>query len=382
MYSLRSITQRFQFPTIELQITQVTFRALITIYLSGDLWIVQFNSSSPSNLYACVPFPLADFPTQLSAFVHHIQVGIPLLAGASTHAAIHIIRDYYASGGGLNTVVYNYQLIGHRDSIVAHLVWVTIFLGVHFFGLYLHNDTLQALGRTEDLIGDNSLQLRPPLTNYLVSLAGGGYTLEVLESRVYFSGQELGTSDFMTHRVHAFTIHVSTPILVKGVLNARGSRLISDKVSLGFRYPCDGPGRGGTCQVSPWDHIFLTLFWAYNSVPVSVFHFHWKSQSDIWGYYEEPKGVATHLTGGDFGTSSNTVNSWLTTFLWSQASQVIQGYATPVVAYSLIFLASHFVWALSLMFLYSGRGYWQEFIEIVTWAHAKLHLAPAPNPEH
>ncbi len=37
-------------------------------------------------------------------------------------------------------------------------------------------------------------------------------------------------------------------------------RLVSDKIELGFRYPCDGPGRGGTCQISPWDHIFLAVF--------------------------------------------------------------------------------------------------------------------------
>jgi hypothetical protein len=31
----------------------------------------------------------------------------------------------------------------------------------------------------------------------------------------------------------------------------------SDKANLGFRFPCDGPGRGGTCQSSSWDHVFL-----------------------------------------------------------------------------------------------------------------------------
>ena len=36
--------------------------------------------------------------------------------------------------------------------------------------------------------------------------------------------------------------------------------LIPDKANLGFRFPCDGPGRGGTCQVSAWDHVFLGLF--------------------------------------------------------------------------------------------------------------------------
>ena len=34
----------------------------------------------------------------------------------------------------------------------------------------------------------------------------------------------------------------------------------------------------------------------------------------------------------------------------------------------------------SLMFLFSGRGYWQEFIESIVWAHNKLKLAPAIQP--
>jgi photosystem I P700 chlorophyll a apoprotein A1 len=50
---------------------------------------------------------------------------------------------------------------------------------------------------------------------------------------------------------------------IKGVLYARSSKLIPDKANLGFRFPCD-PGRGGTCQSSSWDHVFLGLFWMYN----------------------------------------------------------------------------------------------------------------------
>ena len=29
------------------------------------------------------------------------------------------------------------------------------------------------------------------------------------------------------------------------------------------------------------------------------------------------------------------------------------------------------------MFLFSGRGYWQELIESIVWAHNKLRVAPA-----
>lgn len=44
------------------------------------------------------------------------------------------------------------------------------------------------------------------------------------------------------------------------------------------------------------------------------------------------------------------------------------------------FLGAHFVWAFSLMFLFSGRGYWQELIESIVWAHNKLKVAPATQP--
>ena len=50
----------------------------------------------------------------------------------------------------------------------------------------------------------------------------------------------------MVHHVHAFTIHVTALILLKGVLFSRTSGLVADKHILGFRFPCDGPGRGGT----------------------------------------------------------------------------------------------------------------------------------------
>ncbi|KAL2922367.1 hypothetical protein RDABS01_013858 [Bienertia sinuspersici] len=130
----------------------------------------------------------------------------------------------------------------------------------------------------------------------------------------------LGTADFLVHHIHAFTIHVTVLILLKGVLFARSSRLIPDKANLGFRFPCDGPGRGGTCQVSAWDHVFLGLFWMYNAISVVIFHFSWKMQSDVWGSISD-QGVVTHITGGNFAQSSITINGWLRDFLWAQASQ-------------------------------------------------------------
>jgi photosystem I P700 chlorophyll a apoprotein A1 len=78
--------------------------------------------------------------------------------------------------------------------------------------------------------------------------------------KVYLLPIPLGTADFLVHHIHTFTIHVMVLILLKGVLFARSSCLIPDKANIGFRFPCDGLGRGGTCQVSTWDHVILGLF--------------------------------------------------------------------------------------------------------------------------
>ena len=55
-----------------------------------------------------------------------------------------------------------------------------------------------------------------------------------------------------------------------------------DKASaLGFAFPCDGPGRGGTCQASARDLIFLATFWLLNTVAWLEFACHWKHLA-VW----------------------------------------------------------------------------------------------------
>jgi hypothetical protein len=40
-----------------------------------------------------------------------------------------------------------------------------------------------------------------------------------------------------------------------------------------------------------------------------------------------------------------------------------------------MFLFGHLVWATGFMFLISWRGYWQELIETIVWAHERTPLA-------
>ncbi|MBA0666317.1 hypothetical protein Goklo_002739, partial [Gossypium klotzschianum] len=64
----------------------------------------------------------------------------------------------------------------------------------------------------------------------------------------------------------------------------------------------------------------------------------------------------------------------------SHLNRVIQSYGSSLFAYGLLFLGAHFLWAFSLMFLFSGRGYWQELIESIISAYNKLKVAPATQP--
>ncbi|KAJ1680471.1 hypothetical protein LUZ63_024308 [Rhynchospora breviuscula] len=274
----------------------------LNLAMLGSLTIIVAH-----HMYSMPPYPYlaTDYGTQLSLFTHHMWIGGFLIVGAAAHAAIFLVRDYDP------TTRYNDLLdrvLRHRDAIISHLNWVCIFLGFHSFGLYIHNDTMSALGRPQDMFSDTAIQLQPIFAQWVqnthalapsltapgattsTSLTWGGSELLAVGGKVAMLPIPLGTADFLVHHIHAFTIHVTVLILLKGVLFARSSRLIPDKANLGFRFPCDGPGRGGTCQ------------------------------SDVWGTISD-QGIVTHITGGNFAQSSITINGWLRDFLWAQASQ-------------------------------------------------------------
>jgi len=290
----------------------------------------------------------SSYSTLWTLSCHHYWLGILFLVGAASHLALYALRssDISSIGG-----IFGY-LLSQRDILIGHLTWVLTFLGTHSVGMLIHNDSMEALGRNYDTFSDTAIQVRPILLNALLPL----------------SRYHCGSSDFLVFHVETFCIHTTVLILMKGFLMSRSSRLVADKSTLGFLYPCDGPGRGGTCQISPWDHVFLGAFWAYNTGSVGIFHWFWYAQSTFW------------TVVSDWTVSASSINGWLRSFLWTESAQVIQAYGTPYSSYSLAFLTGHFVWALSLMFLFSGRGYWQELLESLIWVHVKLQLVPSLQP--
>jgi photosystem I P700 chlorophyll a apoprotein A1 len=75
------------------------------------------------------------------------------IVGGAAHGSIFMVRDYDATQNYNNLLD---RVIRHRDAIISHLNWVCIFLGCHAFGFYIHNDTMQALGRPQDMFSDNN----------------------------------------------------------------------------------------------------------------------------------------------------------------------------------------------------------------------------------
>ena len=339
--------------------------------IASNLLILSASSflvAHTTNLFTVYPFLSTDLPVLYLLFTHHVWIAAFLLSGSFAHFTISYLRSL--KGFSLRRLIFS--IFHHRELILFHLSWVCIFLGLHSFGLLVHNDTLEALGRVDDIFSDYSIQLKPLFCDLSLLDISATSNLYNFYSISPVPHSLSGTSEFIISHIHAFNIHVSVLISLKGILFARSSRFVADKISLGFRYPCDGPGKGGSCQISPWDHIFLILFWLYNLSSVLVFDFFWNSQSDSWLQLKED--YITHPCAGDFSANSNSVNGWLKNFLWSQASQVIQDYATINYLYSLLFLVSHFLQVFSLMLLFSGRGYWQEFIKSVVWSHLKLKV--------
>ena len=132
----------------------------INLAITGSLSITFSH-----HVYAMPVYPYigSDYPTMLCLFYHHMWIGGFLIMGGGAHASIFIIRN------SRRTNSIPLQVLNHRHLIIGHLIYLTIALGLHSFSLYIHNDTLQAFRRREDMFTDNSIQLKPFLAIWVQS---------------------------------------------------------------------------------------------------------------------------------------------------------------------------------------------------------------------
>ena len=337
------------------------------------------------HMYAMPPYAFIarDFTTTAALYTHHQYIAGFLMVGAFAHGAIFFVRDYDPEANKNNVLA---RVLEHKEAIISHLSWVSLFLGFHTLGLYVHNDVVVAFGTPEKqiliepvfaqwvqaasgkaLYGFTSLLSDP---SSLAATSGAAYLpgwLDAINSEKNSLFLSIGPGDFLVHHAIALGLHTTTLILVKGALDARGSKLMPDKKDFGYAFPCDGPGRGGTCDVSAWDSFYLSMFWMLNTIGWVTFYWHWKHLS-IWS-----DNVA------QFNESSTYLMGWFRDYLWQYSAPLINGYnpygTNNLSVWAWMFLFGHLVWATGFMFLISWRGYWQELIETLVWAHERTPLA-------
>ena len=243
------------------------------------------------------------------------------------------------------------------------------FLAFHTLGVYIHNDTILAFGR-----GQRALLIEPVFAQIIQESSGKALystplfdliSVSVNKSFDSFISPE-GAGDLLAGHAIALGLHLSILILLKGSLDARRSKLMPDKIHVGFHFACDGPARGGTCDISAWDSNYLATFWALNTGAWITFYFHWK-HTTLW-----------QNTAFQFDEGSSYLNAWFHDYLWFNSAPLIDAYnrfgANDLCIWAWAFLAAHLCWATSFMFLISWRGYWQELIDIILYMHLKTPI--------
>ncbi len=94
-------------------------------------------------------FLAQDFTTQAALYTHHQYIAGLIMTGAFAHGAIFFIRDYNPEQNKNNVLA---RMLKHKEAIISHLSWVSLFLGFHTLGLYIHNDVMLVFGTLEKQI--------------------------------------------------------------------------------------------------------------------------------------------------------------------------------------------------------------------------------------
>lgn len=271
------------------------------------------------HMYSLPPYAFIarDYTTQAALYTHHQYIAGFIMVGAFAHGAIFLIRDYDPEQNKGNVLD---RVLQHKEAIISHLSWVSLFLGFHTLGLYVHNDVVVAFGTPE-----KQILIEPVFAQFVQASHGKAlYGMDVLLSnsdsiattawpnhanawldgwlQAINSGDNslfltIGPGDFLVHHAIALGLHTTTLILVKGALDARGSKLMPDKKDFGYSFPCDGPGRGGTCDISAWDAFYLAVFWMLNTIGWVTFYWHWKHLGIWQGNVAQFNESSTYLMG-------------------------------------------------------------------------------------
>jgi photosystem I P700 chlorophyll a apoprotein A2 len=321
----------------------------------------------------CPIFNLSkDYVSSSTIYVHHIWISNFLML-----LGVYYITEYLSSA--CRNLSLLSSLLIHKSALISHLSWVSLFLGFHTFTLYVHNDTLMSFG-----VSSKQLAIDPTWA-LLIQSSSGKNSVGIfhpnsswISQSLSSSLQTIGPSDLLSHHAIALGLHTTLLIVSKGCLDTLGTRLLPDKYNFQLSFSCDGPGRGGTCDISSWDSIYLSLFWLLNLGGWTTFYYHWKHLS-LW-----------QNTPTLFDEGATYLNGYFKDYLWFNSGPLIKGYdslsTTDLSVYSWTFLLAHLIWAVGYMYLISWRGYWQELLDAILFTHLQspylrsLHFTQALTP--
>lgn len=128
------------------------------VQLAGSLLFLaaaSFTYAHHAYALPCYPYLATDYPTVLSLFTHHQWIGGYFTVGAFAHVAIFMNEDFafipsnakctQSSSHALQTM--SQEILSHRCVIAGHLSYVVMWLGLHAFGIYVHNDKHKSLAQ-------------------------------------------------------------------------------------------------------------------------------------------------------------------------------------------------------------------------------------------
>lgn len=181
------------------------------------------------HMYSIPPyaFLVQDRTTMAALYTHHQYIAGFIMTGAFAHGAIFFIRDYDNEKNKGNVLA---RILDHKEAIISHLSWVTLFLGFHTLGLYVHNDVMQAFGTPE-----KQILIEPIFAQWIQSAHGKAtygfnFLLSSDSSNAFSASQaiwlpgwlngindknislflQIGPGDFLVHHAISLGLHTTT----------------------------------------------------------------------------------------------------------------------------------------------------------------------------
>ena len=135
------------------------------------------------------------------------------------------------------------------------------FSGFHTLGLFVHNDCVSTFGHPSSQILIELILFRylssDPFFIGLINLLN--LIISIFSASSSFI-RHIDPCDLLVAHAVSLGLHVTLLIVFKWAFDSKGSQVLPDKSSFGYILPCDGPKKGGSCDVSSMGCFLLSSF--------------------------------------------------------------------------------------------------------------------------